>query len=251
MNINQYKLEINAIAKQIWSRIPFYKIPFYLFEQKINPVTVNSQPMLIQWAKDYYESTVNNQNENEDTETSKLKAKYYNFFSDKKLVFFIKVPLRSQSPGVFSLFTNLIETLQYMGIQVFPFENFAALQNLFTHQIPHVILTGNEQMYIKDWQWDVLRNLKNEYSFAVGLTLFTNEEGTNNPLEKRLSIAKKNGVDFYFSWCDKTYINYSEAYQVYRDFNYPIFFTYYPYISDITFRISVSITTAFYSDIFE
>lgn len=224
INIIPFKSEIDYMKRRILSRVPFYKIPFYFFEQNINPSTVSNQNILIQWAKDRYDNKTHDGNTSEDIEITKIKAKYHNYFDHKKLVFFIQLPVISKSPGGFSLFSNLIETLQYMGIQVFQFENFTDLKNLFTHQAPNIILAGNERMYTKDWCWDDLLIFKKKHSFSVGLTVFTNDEGGNSPLVKRLSIAKKNGVDFYFSWSNKAYISYKEDYQPYRNLNCPIFF---------------------------
>lgn len=223
VNLTHYRAKMRYIKNGILSRLPFYKIPFYFFEQNINPSTVNNQHKLIQWAKDMCDNKIHNGDINEDIDIKKIKAKYFNYFENKKLVFFIQLPTAAESPGVFSLFGNLIETLQYMGIQAFPFHRFTDLKNLFTYNTPNVILAASDRLFIKDWLWDDLHILKKKHSFSIGLTASIDDDGVNNPLTKRLILAKKNGVDFYFSWVNKAFIDYREGFQPYRDFNYQIF----------------------------
>lgn len=222
-HLKNFKTKMRYIKNGILSKLPFYKIPFHFFEQKINPSTVSNQHMLIQWAKDNFDSAIYNHDLNEDVEIKKIKTKYFNYFKSKKLIFFIQLPTALESPGVFSLFANLIETLQYMGIQAFPFNRFTDLRHLFTLHTPNIILSSSDRMYIKDWDWETLNVLKKKHSFTIGLAATIDDDGVNFPLAERLPLAKKNKVDFYFSWRNKDFINYCEGYKPYRDFNYQIF----------------------------
>lgn len=83
------------------------RLPFYFFEQRINPTTVSNQHMLVQWAKDNYDNKIHGGSVTEDVEITNLKIRYCNYFEQKKLVFFIQLPTAWESPGGFSLFWKL------------------------------------------------------------------------------------------------------------------------------------------------
>ncbi len=218
-------------VKSIFSMLPSYTLYrirvfvvdtlFYFFQRKINPETIKNHDTLLNWAKDNYRGKIHNEALSENIDIINLKHKYLNYFQHKKLVFFIQLPASAESPGNSSLFGNLIETIQYMGIQVFPFRKFKDLENLFAHQVPNLILADDYTMYMKDWDWEKLRNLRKMHAFSIGLTA-TGSSNINTPLRVRLLLAKKSGVDFYYSFRKQAYLNYHEDYKLYHDFNYPI-----------------------------
>ncbi len=128
----------------------------------------------------------------------------------------VHVPPSCFSPGGNSLFSNLVQSLDYLGIASKRLDWEGDATEALSEFKPTVLITSDHPMYLDRIDWPALKKYKNAHGLAVGLTASLEQYG-NSPLGGRLEWAKENGIDFYYSFRDPGYLKNREEYRPFHD----------------------------------
>lgn len=144
------------------------------------------------------------------------------FKDNSSLRVLVHVPSAIDSPGGSSLFNNLVEALNYIGVDasVLPWQH-ENLSEILDRIRPTVFLTSDHESYLTRVDWPAVARYQNTNVLKVGLTASLEEYG-NSPLDSRLSWAAKSSVDFYYSFRAQEYLREREAYRPFFDHGYHI-----------------------------
>ena len=109
----------------------------------------------------------------------------------------IHVPSPEHSPAGYSLFTNLAESLEFIGIptRILDWNGNTALE--LTQFNPTVFLTSDHETYLSRIDWRAIGIYQRNNRLRVGLTASLEEYG-NTPLLIRLKWAASHNIDFYY-----------------------------------------------------
>jgi len=208
---------------------------FFRFQKNIHPQTWHSYKNNLRQATIAYENK----------DSLEIEAKYLNspdplvkqgyllqrlvleeyknkYLSMKDLRVLIHIPPSEISPGGYSLFNNLYQSLSYLGIQVEKIcwgQPTAAI--LLSFQ-PTVFLTSDSGSYLDQINWDEINKYRENKSLKIGLTASLEEYG-NTPLEERLEWAKEKQVDFFYSFRAPEYLKSRREYQPFYKAGYEVF----------------------------
>ena len=142
----------------------------------------------------------------------------------------IQVPPPAYSPAGYSLFTNLAESLQFIGIptQILEWDadTFQALERFQ----PTILLSSDHESYLARIDWAAIASYKQGRRLRVGLTASL-EEYDNTPLLHRLDWAAKHGIDFYYTFRDENYVTTRTGYQPFFNAGYKM--VYLPFGANI------------------
>lgn len=142
----------------------------------------------------------------------------------------IQVPPPAYSPAGYSLFTNLAESLEFIGIptQILGWDSDTrAVLDQFR---PTVLLSSDHSGYLQRINWGDIQSYKRKAQLCVGLTASL-QEYENTPLAERLEWAQKHGVDFYYSFRDEGYVTTRTEYQPFFEAGYKM--VYLPFGANI------------------
>ena len=103
-----------------------------------------------------------------------------------------------RSPGGHSLFRNLAESLQYIGIPTRCATWADPLTEILRTFKPSILLTSDSPEYLGRIDWRAFSAYRSVQSCRLGLTASIQEYG-NTPLPGRLRWAAEHGVDFTVS----------------------------------------------------
>ncbi|MDH4479055.1 MAG: glycosyltransferase [Rhodoferax sp.] len=135
----------------------------------------------------------------------------------------IQVPPPAYSPAGYSLFTNLAESLDFIGVptQILGWDDDTATSlDSFS---PTVLLTSDHHSYLAKIDWTAITRYKTAKRLRVGLTASL-AEYDNTPLPERLAWSAKNGVDFYYTFRDEGYVTTRDGYQQFFEAGYPMLY---------------------------
>lgn len=135
----------------------------------------------------------------------------------------IHVPDPAYSPAGYSLFTNLAECLDFMGVPTLILgwdDNTKDAINKFN---PTVLLTSDHASYLERIDWEAIGRYRETKQLKIGLTASLAEYG-NTPLDHRLGWAKKHGIDFYYSFRDEAYVSQREEYRSFFNAGFKILY---------------------------
>lgn len=208
---------------------------FAIFEHKINPATWKCHDGILAWANE----KVSNSNMIEQEQNylnsddkivrqgylliNKLKDDFRNKYLNKtKLKILIHVPDPKSSPGGYSLFNNLYEGLDYIGVLVKKLEWNEQIESYLDTFKPNVFITSDYKQYLDRINWQVICDYKKKNALKVGLTASIAEYG-NTPLLQRLDWAKKNAIDFYYSFRSPEYLSSRKEYKPFFENGYKVF----------------------------
>ncbi len=135
----------------------------------------------------------------------------------------IHVPDPVHSPAGYSLFTNLAESLDYVGVPTCMLVWNADTQAVLNQFLPTVLLSSDDEHYRARIDWPAVSRHKAAHKFRVGLTASIEAYG-NSPLSERLSWAQAHNVDFYYTFRDEDYVRARIDYQSFFDAGYPMLF---------------------------
>jgi len=125
----------------------------------------------------------------------------------------VHLPSKGVSPAGASLFGNLVESLQYIGINVLALSWEATeLPTALDQFRPTVLLTSDSRAYLEKIDWSLIRAYRKTAELRVGLTASLAEYG-NTPLDLRLEWARKNNVDFFYSFRTPEYLEGRKEYR--------------------------------------
>lgn len=128
----------------------------------------------------------------------------------------IHVPDPVFSPAGYSLFTNLAECLQFLGIPTHILGWDDNTDQVIEKFKPNVLLSSDHASYLERIDWDAIRKYKEANHLKIGLTASI-AEYDNTPLEPRLDWAKKHKVEFFYSFRDEAYVREREEYKPFSD----------------------------------
>lgn len=209
--------------------------PFNSFQKIINKTTWDTHDSIFNWAEtslkkvntieDYEKSTNPEQNTQKMGYLLKkeIEERYLNLYEPKKHIrILIHLPPSNMSPGGNSLFSNMIESLNFIGISTKGYQWYDNLNQILTEFKPTIFLTSDHYSYLNRIDWDTISKYKQKFGLKIGLTASLEEQG-NTPLADRLKWAKKTNVDFYYSFQNPQYLKEREAYKPIFNESYSIY----------------------------
>lgn len=208
---------------------------FRLFEKKIHKNTRHLHDTAIHWAvgiteheagfveeaacKDYSDPIVKEGRKLLSEVTHKFSGKYSEL---KQLRILVHIPSSRRSPGGHSLFNNLAQSLQYIGIETRCLGWEEAIQPYLDDFRPTVFLTSDATEYLAKIDWAAVNCYRTTNTLKVGLTAALAEHN-NIPLTDRLKWSKANSVDFYYTFQSPECLKVRTGYAVFSENGYKIF----------------------------
>lgn len=153
-----------------------------------------------------------------------LEAKFQNCMigaSQERIL--IQIPDACFSPAGYSLFSNLMESLNYIGIPSRALGWDEDVGDALEEFKPTVLLSSDNQEYLRRINWQAVNQYKVKQRLYVGLSAAL-EEYESTPLLPRLAWAKQHQIDFYYSYRDEEYVRSRKEYQPFFDSGYQIIF---------------------------
>ncbi len=206
---------------------------FYAFQSQINKQTWQNQKLLRSWAYQKYLERKKTETKdaflNSDRKivregyelrqalAKKFKNKYKNV---SKIKILVHCPPSYLSPGGYSLFNNLIQGLQYIGVETVAFWNEPTAELLKKHK-PTVLLSSDAREYKNLLDFSAIQHYRKKHSLAIGLTASLAEYG-NTPLVERLNWAKQNAISFFYSFRSPDYFTTRKEYAPFFESNFSI-----------------------------
>lgn len=133
----------------------------------------------------------------------------------------IQVPDARFSPAGYSLFSNLLESLNYIGIAAKALEWNEDIDGVLKGFLPTVLLSSDNAEYLNRIDWAKVNQYKQHSNLRVGLSAAL-EEYESTPLLPRLIWAKQHQIDFYYSYRDEDYVRSRSEYQLFFDHDFEI-----------------------------
>lgn len=199
------------------------------FERKIHPNTWKDHDSILDWATSQAQRYANNCSadspivrrgqELRETVLSEFRNKYQTLGGIKIL---IHVPSKEGSPGGYSLFSNLVDSLEYLGISCEALGWEESINEKLTSFQPTIFLSSDNDIYRNRIDWPAIQRYRASHPLRVGLTASIEAYG-NTPLEQRLRWAKAQRIDFYYSFRSPEYLHSREDYKPFFSEGYPIY----------------------------
>lgn len=153
---------------------------------------------------------------------SKVISEYENKYKlDTKDKILVHLPPFNVSPGGYSLFSNLIDSFNFIGIESKSLGWDDDLEQSLESFKPTIFISSDNREYLDRINWDIIQSYKYKFGLNVGLTASIEAYG-NTPLIPRLQWAK-NRIDFYYSFRPQEYIKLRSDYNPYFEEGYEIF----------------------------
>lgn len=133
----------------------------------------------------------------------------------------IHVPDAMLSPAGYSLFTNLAESLRFLGVPTYELGWRERTGEALDSFNPTVLLSSDNASYVERIEWGAVARHREWADLRVGLTASLAEYG-NTPLAGRLAEAEARGVDFFYSFRDETYVSQREEYALFFESGYQL-----------------------------
>ena len=146
---------------------------------------------------------------------------FKNLYENSQLRILIQVPTLEFSPGGFSIFSNMIENLNHMGIPAKPLFFNDDTKDVLDRFKPNILLSSDHKAYLDRIDWDTVNTYKQISKLKVGLTASLEAYG-NSPLASRLEWANDHQIDFFYNFRAKEYTDSRAEYHVFREFGYSI-----------------------------
>lgn len=135
----------------------------------------------------------------------------------------IQVPAPAYSPAGYSLFTNLAESLSFIGIPTRILTWEEDTRKALEEFNPTVLLTSDHESYLARIDWKAIALYKIVNRFRVGLTASL-AEYDNTPLKGRLDWARRHGVDFFYTFREEAYVQERAEYRPFFDAGYTMLY---------------------------
>jgi len=205
------------------------------FEKQINPVTWQRHDKILQWAQSceaaperfelpgLYENSDDPVVRQGFELTAKVKQQFrgrYKHLKDLRIL--VHIPSLRFSPAGYSLFTNMAQGLEFIGIPVRMLGWNETIDKLLYEFRPTVFLTSDHESYLSRINWDSVKKYRELNTLRIGLTASIEEYG-NTALQGRLLWAKQQRVDFYYSFRCPEYLRRRKKYRPFFENGYNIF----------------------------
>lgn len=233
---------LNRCANRVASRIDRFKSKLkgswakLQFDRSIHPFTISKHDKIISDAeialknKKYHESEeaysasqdpLVKQGHNLKKQVEKKFKDLYKGKGAERIM--IHVPDPVFSPAGYSLFTNLAESLEFIGVPtcILGWNDNTKSQVEKFH--PTVLLSSDSEKYLNRIDWDVINKYRETNQLRIGLTASL-AEYENTPLYDRLRWAKAHSIDFFYSFRDEAYVNERSEYKPFFDAGYKILY---------------------------
>lgn len=207
---------------------------FRRFENKINHGTKERHDRLLHWAEDSAKNAaVLESPERYEQSSDPVVRQGYRLAGDvrrsfagrsrhlKSLRVLVHIPSAKISPGGYSLFSNLVQSLDFIGIPVIRFEWDESINSILKDFQPTIFISSDAEQYISRIDWNALLDYKKTNPLKIGLTASLEEYG-NTPLAGRLTWAREKRIDFYYSFRSPKYLRERKEYQPFFDSGYKI-----------------------------
>jgi hypothetical protein len=203
---------------------------FYRFEHSINAQTKSGRKAVLDWA----EEKVAEKGRLESREAYaaskdpvviqgfELKQKAEKSFKGKRagetsLRILVHVPDQKVSPGHYSLFSNFIESFEFIGISARAIGPNESAEKVFSEFKPTIFLSIDHPNYLRDIDWPAVDAFKKQHGLHIGLVAYLEGEDGDTPLLPRLAWGKEHGVGFYYSFKDPDFLRTDAAYKPFHD----------------------------------
>ena len=186
------------------------------FLRRINRQTVAWHDEIFSWAEGFNEHQLPT-GLFEDV-LSRFRGRCTNLSS---LRFLVHLPPVEVSPGGFSLFGNLVQGLNFVGVPARSLEWDQPIESVLRDFQPNVLLTSDSSTYLEKIDWPSLQQYRRKRYLKLALTASLEQYG-NTPLQQRLNWAENNGVDFYYSFRCQEYLHERPEYAAFYDAGYKI-----------------------------
>jgi len=143
------------------------------------------------------------------------------FFQRSKFKFLIHVPPPEISPAGYSVFSNLVSSMNFMGIPARALLWSDNLETVLKEFAPDILISSDHELYLCRIELDSIFRYRSEKPLFIGLTASLEEYG-NTPLAKRLDWGKTHGVDFYYSFRSQEYIGMRKEYARFSENGNPV-----------------------------
>lgn len=215
-------------------KILLNKIKFNGFQNHIHQDTFARHEEILSWAEktalqtrelEYKDLFVNSHDEIVRTGYM-LREKVLNEFANKfqhqsSTRILIHLPDKSVSPGGYSLFFNLGESLKFLGIPVEFLTWHGSIERQLQLFCPTIFITSDSSVYLRRIPWQAVLDYKKANALKIGLTASLQEYG-NTPLLDRLKWARGK-IDFYYSFRSDEYLLTRKEYRPFFDHGYNVF----------------------------
>lgn len=226
------RLTKHLIKKLIGKKDPAW--PPYKLEQNLNRHTLSQYGITISKINDQIERAPENENEEKYTQSEdpvvrqgwQLKKEVESMFRnkyihDRDLRILIHVPDQKISPGGYSALLNLAETMRFMGIPTDTVDTKLSFSDQLKSFTPTHFLMIDHGIFTKDIDWQAIDDYRKHADLKIGLQALLPDDG-NTALLPRLEWAKKQGINFYFSFKYPQYLNSRVDYRPFFDNGFKI-----------------------------
>lgn len=153
-----------------------------------------------------------------------VEEKFKDIYADRNTErVMIHVPDSVISPAGYSLFTNLAESLFFLGVPTRILGWNDDTKEAIEKFKPTMLLSSDHASYLERIDWDAIRKYRETIHLKIGLTASL-AEYDNTPLDHRLARAKANRIDCFYSFRDEAYVNNRSEYKPFFDAGYKILY---------------------------
>lgn len=154
---------------------------------------------------------------------NEIKSQFRDRYRDTaSLRILIHVPGLNASPGGYSLFSNLVDALRFLGVPVRVLAWEEGIGDALEEFSPNVFMTSDHELYLSRIDWGAIERYRASHELKVGLTASLAEYG-NTLLQERLEWARSHHVDFYYSFRAPEYLHERKEYSPFFEHGYRIF----------------------------
>lgn len=199
------------------------------FERKIHPATWEEHDSILKWAmtqtevdKDHCLSDsqiFRRGHELRQSVLAEFRNKYQMLAGIRIL---IHLPSKDSSPGGYSLFSNLIDSIKYLGVPCEKLDWEESISDKFKSFQPSIFLSSDNDAYKNRIDWDAVKHYRSSKQLRIGLTASIEAYG-NTSLSHRLSWAKAQNIDFFYSFRSSEYLKSRIDYKPFYLEGYSIF----------------------------
>lgn len=235
--LNKFK-RLDWVFKHIILKISGKEDPLWdlnHFDKKVNKKTWENYEKILTWAEKCSQEAKIIESEKAYEKSAdpiviqgksllkKVNNEFYKKFADKnRIKLLIHVPSCTISPAGFSIFDNLVQSFNFLGIKTKALNWDEKIEDYLENFKPTVFLTSDDVPYLNRINWHSVLDYKKKNDLKLGLTASLDSWG-NVSLIDRLKWGLKHSVDFYYSFEDNKYLLQRKEYEPYFLSGYKIF----------------------------
>jgi Glycosyl transferases group 1 len=207
---------------------------FKRFEKSVHPDTWRMHDSILQWAEDRALHAARYETPERYSASSdpvvrqghalveELKQSYFSkLASYKEIRLLVHLPGAVVSPGGYSAVSNLVQSLQFLGVPVRTFGADRLTEDVLEDFKPSVMLIGDFKPFLSSVDWRGIERYRRGSKLLIGLSASLEEYG-NSPLKERLSWSREHDVSFYFTFRSQGYVTGRKEYVPFFDEGYRI-----------------------------